>query len=107
MRAHVERHGLGRYDAVFEMCDYWKAYEIHVEAMERVTTQKISRKDLRHVAAIRWRLNGADLEQVREWLGLVNLTQVQVYAGIRPRDESDAPIVRSIEAHRNRKKDAM
>lgn len=94
LRAHIA--DMPRDSLVFGMCDYWKAYEIHVRAMEAAGRPGINRKDLRHVAAIRWRRAGADLEQIREWLGHTKIEQTRIYAAFKPNDDFDAPVLRRL-----------
>lgn len=98
LRQHIEANELERDALVFGMCDYWKAYEIHVKAMEAAGRPGINRKDLRHVAAIRWRRAGADLEQIREWLGHTNINQTRIYAAFKPNDDFDAPVLKRLHA---------
>lgn len=100
LKRHVEERGLTRDEAVFGMCDYWKAYEIHVKAMEAAGRPGINRKDLRHVAAIRWRRAGADMEQIREWLGHTKIEQTRVYAAFKPNDDFDAPVLKRLHSPR-------
>lgn len=94
IRRHVE--GMERDALVFGGCDYWKAYTIHVLAMEAAGRPGINRKDLRHVAAIRWRRAGADLEQIREWLGHTKIEQTRIYAAFKPNDDFDAPVLKRL-----------
>lgn len=90
---HITRWQLGRDDLVFHMTDYHRAYKVHTAAMGRARKVAINRKDLRHVAAIRWRRAGADLEQIREWLGHTSIEQTRIYAAFKPNDDFDAPVV--------------
>ena len=65
----------------------------HERARDDLKRPDLRLKDLRHIAAIYWRRAGVDLERIREWLGLTNMQQVQVYAAFGPDDTFDAPKV--------------
>lgn len=65
----------------------------HDRGRDAIERPDLRLKDFRHIAAIYWRKAGVDLERIRDWLGLTNMQQVQVYAAFGPDDEFDGPKV--------------
>jgi integrase len=55
--------------------------------------EKLRVKDLRHLAAIRWRQAGVDLLQVSRWLGHSSLTETQIYADYEADEQTRAAII--------------
>ena len=95
LKAHIEAYALERDALVFGMTSYTRAYDVHTQAIKPLP---INRKDLRHIAAIRWRRAGADLERIREWLGHTKIEQTRIYAAFRPDDDFDAPVMQRMAA---------
>lgn len=93
LQEHIREHGLRGDDLVFGMLDYWKSYKVHKAAAKSIGRKQVSRKDLRHVAAIRWRRLGYDLEQIREWLDHTSIEQTRVYAAFKSDDRFHAPMI--------------
>jgi integrase len=91
---HIVSRQMGPRDVVFADVDAGKAQRRHQQARKAIDKGELRRKDFRHIAAIYWRKGGADLDRVREWLGLTNMQQVQVYAGFGPDDSFDAPKIK-------------
>jgi integrase len=102
LRRHIADHELARDDLVFGMCHYDHAYRVHRNAVATVTKQKITRKGLRHLAAIRWRRAGVDLMRVAEYLGLTNLSQVEIYAAYKPKKQEEEALTEKLSATYNK-----
>lgn len=90
---YIVSRGLTARDGVFAGIDSGKAQRAHQRARKAIGST-ITRKDFRHIAAIYWRKGGVDLDRIREWLGLTNMQQVQIYSGFGPDDSFDAPKVK-------------
>lgn len=65
----------------------------HDRGRDAIERPDLRMKDFRHIAAIYWRKAGVDLERIRDWLGLTNMQQVQIYAAFGPDDAFDGPKV--------------
>src|SRR5690242_1181749 len=91
---YIVLRGFGPRDMIFADIDQGQAQRRHRKARKAIGKLELRRKDFRHIAAIYWRKGGADLDRVREWLGLTNLQQVQIYAGFGPDDSFDAPKIK-------------
>lgn len=96
LRTHITHHKLGPNDLVFGMCGYHTSSNIHQDVRVALGQPKLTQKDLRHVAAIRWRRMGADLEQIREWLDHGSIEQTRIYAAFKADDTYDSPIIAKI-----------
>jgi site-specific recombinase XerD len=91
LRAHVALYRLERGDLLFGMVRRATLEKLHARVRVKIKRPDLRLKDLRHVAAQFWRYGGADLEQVREWLGHATIEQTRVYARFTPDDTFDAP----------------
>lgn len=91
---YIVERGLDGRDVIFAGIDSGKAQRAHKKARVAIKKPELRRKDFRHIAAIYWRKGGADLDRVREWLGLTNMQQVQIYSAFGPDDSFDAPKIK-------------
>lgn len=100
---HIERYGLESNDLLFAGITDERAWRVHKIVRERMSWPQLRRKDLRHVAAIRWRRLGYDVQTIRDWLGHLSITQTMIYAAFTPDDEHGAlavedDVLRAVEA---------
>lgn len=98
LRAHVTLLQLAPNDLVFAGILDSQFRTAHEAAREVIGRPTLTRKDLRHVAAINWRRAGADLHQVKEWLGHTSITQTVIYQDFLPDDEFDGRVMAQLEA---------
>jgi integrase len=97
IEAHIAQRGLGPHDFVFGTVEDWRWRFAHEAARLTVGRPQLRRKDLRHVAAINWRRSGADLQQIKEWLGHTNISQTTIYSDFGNDDEFDGRVMQALE----------
>jgi integrase len=97
LEAHIAEHGLKPGDLVFGMVLGHQFRFAHEWAREEIGWPRLTRKDLRHVAAINWRRSGADLQQVKEWLGHTSIAQTTIYSDFGNDDEFDGRVMAALE----------
>jgi len=90
---HIAAFNLRDGDRMFGMFSRSTLDRVHQEVRALIGRPELRLKDFRHIAAISWRRAGADLEQIREWLGHSTINQTVVYASFKADDDFDAPIV--------------
>lgn len=91
LREHIVGNGMVGRALVFHGVTDFMSRTAHEAARKAIGQPELRRKDFRHIAAIYWRRADVDLERIREWLGLMSIKQVQVYAAFGPDDKYDAP----------------
>lgn len=98
LREHIALNHLKLTDHLFEQSLRPNVECAHRHARQAVGQSNLRLKDLRHLAAIAWRLGGVDIVNIRDLLGHSTLAQTTRYTDVVSDEARDSVALRAMES---------